>query len=80
MSKLNNVAEQMAHLESWLNENAPEVFDDQRHLDDGEERKYWNYGRFIALRDVMRVWQRIEPRSLNRKTFRCHIRKMNKGY
>ena len=55
MSKLNNVAEQMAYLESWLNENAPEVFDDQRHLDDGsEERKYWNYGRYIALRDVMR--------------------------
>tara|TARA_Y100000310_G_scaffold315863_1_gene366940 strand:- start:274 stop:492 length:219 start_codon:yes stop_codon:yes gene_type:complete len=49
------IAEQMEDIEAWLNENAPEVFDDQRHLDEGSEaRKYWHYGRFIALRDVMR--------------------------
>jgi|TARA_Y100000034_G_scaffold107306_1_gene136729 hypothetical protein len=55
MSKLNDIAEQIKVLENWINENAPEVFDDQRHLDDGEERKYWNYGRLVALRDVTRA-------------------------
>lgn len=40
----------------WLERNAPEVFDDMRHLDDGtSEQAYWHYGYLAATRDI-RDW------------------------
>lgn len=41
----------------WLEDNAPECFDEQRHLDDGsKERAYWHYGYMMALRDVLALF------------------------
>lgn len=38
----------------WLEKNAPECFDNQKHLDRGTaEQIYWNYGYAVALRDVL---------------------------
>jgi hypothetical protein len=41
-------------LERWQRENAPEVAEQQSHLDAGSEaRAYWHYGYLAALRDVL---------------------------
>lgn len=43
-------------LQDWLKENAPEVFAQQKHLDEGsQERVYWHYGYFAAVRDIYRL-------------------------
>lgn len=37
----------------WLKENAPEISEEQKHLDAGSaERAYWHYGYAMALRDI----------------------------
>jgi len=41
-------------LEGWLLQNAPHVFDEQKHTTEGTvERNYWHYGYLVALRDVV---------------------------
>jgi hypothetical protein len=43
-------------LEKWLMQHAPECVTEQKHLDEGsQERRYWNYGYVVALRDVLRL-------------------------
>jgi hypothetical protein len=43
-------------LQSWLKENAPGVFVEQKHLDEGSpERVYWHYGYVVAVRDIYRL-------------------------
>lgn len=38
----------------WLDEHAPEVQEDQRHLSEGSaERAYWHHGYRAALLDVL---------------------------
>jgi hypothetical protein len=40
----------------WLEENHPEVFKEQKHLDDGSvERAYWHYGYAVALTDMKKL-------------------------
>lgn len=40
--------------QEWLFRNHPEVFTEQKHLDEGSiERAYWHYGYMVALRDVI---------------------------
>jgi hypothetical protein len=37
----------------WLRENAPEISDEQKHLEGGgPERAYWHYGYAAALQDI----------------------------
>ena len=39
----------------WLLNNYPEVFEEQKHTDEGtQERVYWHYGYIVALSDVLR--------------------------
>lgn len=46
---------QCLRLEGWLKENAPEVVEQQKHLDEGTEAQaYWHLGRLVALRDVLK--------------------------
>lgn len=41
-------------IKEWLDETAPYVFADQRHLDENTpERAYWHYGYRAALLDVL---------------------------
>jgi hypothetical protein len=43
-------------LQNWLKENAPGVFAEQKHLDEGSpERAYWHYGYLVAVRDIYRL-------------------------
>ena len=43
-------------LRSWLDVNAPQCREEQRHLDEGTaERAYWHYGYLSALQDVLRL-------------------------
>jgi hypothetical protein len=43
-------------LEKWLQAHAPQVMDEQAHLDEASEaRAYWNYGYLVALRDVLKT-------------------------
>ena len=52
---LGPIQSQLDDLEEWLMENAPEVFEEQKHLDEGTpERAYWHYGRAVALRDAIK--------------------------
>lgn len=38
----------------WLDDEAAEVFVEQRHVEDGsEERAYWHYGYMVACRDIL---------------------------
>lgn len=56
------VQRQADGLKAWLSENAPYCDVDQNHLDGGSvEQTYWNYGRYIALRDVLRAAGGSEP-------------------
>ena len=51
-------AKRAAVQREWLNENAPYVSHDQKHLDaDTEARAYWHYGYAIALGDVLKFLQ-----------------------
>ena len=45
----------------WLNLNAPEVFEEQKHTDrdDPPERIYWHYGYRCGIADTMRLVQRV---------------------
>ena len=53
----------MKGLESWLVEQAPECFDEMKHLDEGSpERVYWHYGRMVALRDVVALLTASNPK------------------
>ncbi len=52
---IREVEKRVDDLREWLKQNAPEVFTEQKHLDDGtRERAYWHYGYMVALRDVLR--------------------------
>ena len=54
-------------LQNWLKENAPGVFAEQKHLDEGsQERAYWHYGYLVAVRDMyqMLTGQRISKQGL----------------
>jgi hypothetical protein len=43
-------------LQEWLKKNAPGVFAEQKHLDEGSpERAYWHYGYLVAVRDIYRL-------------------------
>lgn len=47
-------AERAEGQRQWINENAPYISHDQKHLDaDTVERAYWHYGYSVALRDVI---------------------------
>lgn len=43
----------LAELLDWLRENAPEISDEQKHLDaESAERAYFHFGYATALRDI----------------------------
>lgn len=46
-------------LKSWITQNAPEVGEQQLHLDDATpERAYWHFGYLNALEDVRELLDR----------------------
>ncbi|GLQ53768.1 hypothetical protein GCM10010862_10270 [Devosia nitrariae] len=48
-----------AELSRWLRDNAPECFEEQKHLDAGSsERAYWHHGYLMAIRDVLALLDR----------------------
>lgn len=50
---LAQIASQEMDTLEWLKTNCPEVFEEQKHLDDkSSERAYWHYGRWSALKDI----------------------------
>lgn len=50
------IARRRGDQRAWLNEHAPEVFEEQSHLNEGSrERTYWHYGYMVALSDVLRL-------------------------
>jgi hypothetical protein len=52
---MNDDDDRIAALTTWLQENAPYIDGDQKHLDDGTpERAYYNLGYLCALRDKKR--------------------------
>ncbi len=54
--KLEKMQKQADDIKDWLDENAPEVFEDQKHLDEGTEaRAYWHFGRLITIQDAIRA-------------------------
>lgn len=59
LEKLRN---RMEGQRQWLDDTAPYIFEDQKHLDsDTPERAYWHYGYMIALRVVLRLLGVPEP-------------------
>ena len=47
------VEERLAALLLWLDENAPDIAGQQKHLDAGSaERAYWHHGYATALLDI----------------------------
>ena len=51
---LEKIRERERDLKAWLRENAPEVAQEQKHLDaDTEARAYWHFGYAMALEDVL---------------------------
>ena len=53
MAAHDDIEARIAALEAWLRNVAPDIADEQKHLDvDTPERAYWHYGYLVALRDV----------------------------
>lgn len=51
---ITKIKAQADELKAWLAENAPEIDEEQKHLDEGSEaRAYWHYGRLVALQDIL---------------------------
>jgi len=45
----------LAALREWLQQNAPEIDGEQKHLDaESAERAYWHFGYASALRDIQK--------------------------
>lgn len=45
----------LAALQEWLQQNAPEIDGEQKHLDaESAERAYWHFGYASALRDIQK--------------------------
>lgn len=43
----------------WLRKNAPNCFQEQKHLEEGTaERAYWHYGYMAAIEDVLNLLSR----------------------
>jgi hypothetical protein len=41
-------------IKDWIAENAPQVWKEQKHLDEKtEERAYWHFGYICALTDIL---------------------------
>lgn len=41
-------------IRTWLKENHPETFEEQKHTDKGTpERAYWHHGYMMGLRDLL---------------------------
>lgn len=52
---IGSVEKRAGDVKEWLQKNAPESLNEQKHLDEGtQERVYWNYGYMVALRDILR--------------------------
>ena len=53
--------ERLDGIRKWLNDEAPYIIADQRHLDEGSpERAYWHYGYQAALADVLKYGRRLK--------------------
>lgn len=53
------IARRVVDTEAWLLKHAPDIADEQKHLDDGSpERAYWHYGYLAALKDAIRLLDR----------------------
>jgi hypothetical protein len=64
MTDFRKLEARLKDLNNWLRENAPECFEQQKHLDEGsQERIYWNYGYTVALRDVIKLMTGNSPAS-----------------
>lgn len=54
MNNHDKIDKQANGIKDWLRENSPEVFEEQKHLDEGTEaRAYWHYGKLMGLRDAL---------------------------
>ena len=52
--KVETISDRAKEIEDWLRKVAPEVGEEQKHLDiDSTERKYWHYGYRQALLDIL---------------------------
>jgi hypothetical protein len=61
-------------ISEWLRRNAPECFEEQKHLDKGSQEKiYWHYGYMAALSDVLWYLTGERPSSPERDTQRPDI-------
>lgn len=66
MSNLDVIRERRDIFRKWLDDKCPSVFIDQRHLNSGSnERDYWHYGYYIALRDVLGYVDKRDPAILD---------------
>lgn len=55
-TEFRRIEERERALRGWITHNAPECFEEQKHLEEGsQERVYWHYGYMTALRDVVRL-------------------------
>ena len=56
---IKKMEKRVAALQEYLIEESPKVFTEQKHLDKGKERIYWHYGYLVALKDVLRVLEKL---------------------
>ena len=53
---MDNLEDRLKDIEGWLDDNAPFVIADQKHLDaNSEAQAYWHYGYLVALRDIRKL-------------------------
>ena len=62
-SKIGLINKRIKFLEGWLKNDYPEIFKEQKHLDEGtEERVYWHYGYLMGMKNVLDAlkWNRTK--------------------
>ena len=64
--KLERIEARIDALRQYLLQECPECFTEQRHTrEHSQERIYWHYGYFVALRDVLKLITRRNEGSDN---------------
>lgn len=60
----NLLHERAVQLTEWLQNENPECFTEQKHLDEGSaERAYWHFGYLSAVNDVLRLLPQPKQKS-----------------
>lgn len=67
MKKVNVLLDRVLGIKKDLRFRVPHIFEEQKHLDNGEARDYWHYGYMMAIRDILNSFDVKEKKKARKK-------------